>query len=1072
MTFLIEKLSDTNFTPREGNVILFSAEDSDISGICVLDNTGSQFRLTNGFIDYLENDRIHPYGDSTDFSLKGAQLNDSYIKFFDEYAFLGRYFNKNRSFYIKISDYVVSPETTLLFIGNESNHLRLFITNDGYLCFQQVINRQFETNTVKSTISLSDGDSATIKLYFDLKSWWGDSIVELDFYLYNTELHHDQLTLTLVNHQTNTNLPCYINRYPLVKTRDHEFFFRQDYANDRPYEYSDNGDIIKMLVTVEGDSVHTYSHSELYPSALGGGHFSPDDNNIYYLELTVDEEHFTTQLGFIPTTCFPKVLRGFYTQPLGVYGWAISTQGRKFAKKGGWGDPFTYPEKLPVGSIIGIKYQPSKGTYEVFVNGTSKGCPFPEGTIIEPVIFGVSFLGGETNGLVQTLGKVSVHKNFDSTKGLPFPKSLDYITTSWISGMKFRIHDLTLPYTQDRLADQEFVYPLDTFKLLFEHSDGTIYDGTDFVLSRTKSYVKTTIPPDLKKGNYVVYITKGYPEIIETNKVSLKIDEFTPSDFPLSIDFTDVSESYIHQTLMAAHKQWGGLNGGVIVENITLNEEGLKLKSLGDKYDGHLRGVDILGNTTNFTTRMGACVVTKRYYGPGTYEVECTLPKNTGVCSAFWTFHYEEAYKGSPAFKELVDLGLHPTGTPDSGVYCVRNHEIDIEVPSALKDWSDQQKASYTNAKFNAWWGDQRNWDVPESDPNYWSEYNDTWKTHNIPINDGNVHKFRFDWHLLPEPHIDFYIDDIYQHTCTKNVPFIAGQFWFGMWFPSSPGNHWAGLKADFREEQMLVKKLTITPFQNEYSKLLNVGQTYPKTNFLPLFYSRTGKKKKKHFCIKWGDILCVVVNLNISGTPYKGRVIQVAIKDITGVIITKVSATTDSDGEAIVAFNTSQYNPGEYKLVANWINDQKPLSSYILFTLVEEGVILTLKSNAQDYTSGEIIELNCSVITPVGIPKVGVMVKFVDSLTNKQWTSITNSSGVAQVKIVTGVNDECQFIFQAFFAGVQSNLVQVAVTPKLELELRANASIYNAGDTGIFTATLTKGDQPYVDQPIEFTVE
>ena len=67
----------------------------------------------------------------------------------------------------------------------------------------------------------------------------------------------------------------------------------------------------------------------------------------------------------------------------------------------------------------------------------------------------------------------------------------------------------------------------------------------------------------------------------------------------------------------------------------------------GDLYTGPVRGVEKKHNTwvdLQHGRRTGAAIATKEYFASGVYEVRMKVAPVKGVCSAVWTFHYEEVY--------------------------------------------------------------------------------------------------------------------------------------------------------------------------------------------------------------------------------------------------------------------------------------------------------------------------------------------------------------------------------------------------------------------------------------------
>jgi len=108
---------------------------------------------------------------------------------------------------------------------------------------------------------------------------------------------------------------------------------------------------------------------------------------------------------------------------------------------------------------------------------------------------------------------------------------------------------------------------------------------------------------------------------------------------------------------LIAEKQWGGDNGGIVHENVSVSDGLLHLTGHGDLYTGHVQGVDHDGARLPRVTRVGGAIATKNYYASGRYEVRLRLPIKTGACSAIWPFHYEEAYEGDALWDELGNLG-------------------------------------------------------------------------------------------------------------------------------------------------------------------------------------------------------------------------------------------------------------------------------------------------------------------------------------------------------------------------------------------------------------------------------
>lgn len=350
----------------------------------------------------------------------------------------------------------------------------------------------------------------------------------------------------------------------------------------------------------------------------------------------------------------------------------------------------------------------------------------------------------------------------------------------------------------------------------------------------SSEYVSLRVPAVLD-GVYVVeYCTLNSKYV--TNRIKL-VNNVPKVDYYYKETFNDKNQVINKWDL--AHKKWGGVNGGVSLQNVnydTTNNQ-IVFTSCGDIYSGDIKGVDTIGRITSATSRIGACLVSKDYYGPGIYEFIAKWPSNTGVVFAFWNFHYEEIYPTDERYQSFIDEGLHESGNVVDGYYIVRNHEIDIETPTALKTDPNQENASFDNMRVNSWIGELRNWSVPNNDvptndpmynitndPEYWSEYSDNFIFSGKSLNDGNWHKVSYDWDITNN-YIKFYVDDVLVKTITNYIPNIAGKVWIGTWFPSA-STKWAGAQANWNTQECYLKEFTFTPHPNQSVRYL--GESFP----------------------------------------------------------------------------------------------------------------------------------------------------------------------------------------------------------------------------------------------------
>lgn len=596
-----------------------------------------------------------------------------------------------------------------------------------------------------------------------------------------------------------------------------------------------NATVLKPPLTVVSEYVLSNT-TENYVSAMPGGVMSPNTGK-YYIEIDIGTS-FNVQLGLGQPN-------GNLNEAPGVIGWCVATiNGTRFNHNYGGGQEWMDP--VAQNSIMGLLYDSDLGSFTIYVNEFTIGKPFPDGTITEDVKFvigGVADAGGVRpfNITARVLKASQTYPKVD-TKDVP--SSYVMSEGEWVySDLKvsnFFIRNA--PFSSELIQGAIIADKED--KRLFFVEDNLRPGNTQKVAHPIEEYIlKKEVfsdgqeihlyTPELPPGKYQLQMRSDTYHSVGRD---FTIEELSFTTKPLSIDFRYSDLSDIDSALMTAHKQWGGINGGVIAENVILDRKAgvLKLRALGDQYTGPLRGVDTLGVTTTASNRIGGCAVTKNSYGPGSYRVRAKLPVHTGVVSAFWIFHYEEAHYGHYNYNKILNDGIHRAGTLEDGYYVVRNHEIDIEIPSALKSDTDMEVVDYRNARFNTWRGENKNWDVPESNPNYWKEYTDDFIRHDVQVNDGKFHEFRFDWHLGDNPRVEFYIDGILKHIVYDTIPDIPGRFWFGLWFPSAPGNYWAGKVAAFQEQYMEVSHLSILPF-NQYT-VRRIGESYPQHAFRNIF--------------------------------------------------------------------------------------------------------------------------------------------------------------------------------------------------------------------------------------------
>ncbi len=297
---------------------------------------------------------------------------------------------------------------------------------------------------------------------------------------------------------------------------------------------------------------------------------------------------------------------------------------------------------------------------------------------------------------------------------------------------------------------------------------------------------------------FLIAVVLATPSVWAGGPSSLPPRKDKPTETrPLFDDFE--GETLDARKWLIARTQWGGknANGGVVPDNIHLKPGRLIIEGLGDKYIGPVRGVRRIGGKISPIgdgRRTGACLVTRDCYASGRYEVRMKVPQNLGVCTALWTFNYNEVDKDHEEY--IANKGQGP-------IY-ISNHEIDIELPGRPN--STIANIGYDWVLLNTWVG-ERDRDM-------------TFGPTRLPfkVNDGEFHTWRFDWHTgdpegktgkVIEPRVDFYLDGQLLRTTKTTIPIDAGHFWIGLWFPKN----WAGTP-DFNVETLEVDWVRITPFQ------------------------------------------------------------------------------------------------------------------------------------------------------------------------------------------------------------------------------------------------------------------
>ncbi|KAA2244559.1 family 16 glycosylhydrolase [Chitinophaga agrisoli] len=399
-----------------------------------------------------------------------------------------------------------------------------------------------------------------------------------------------------------------------------------------------------------------------------------------------------------------------------------------------------------------------------------------------------------------------------------------------------------------------------------------------------------TLPADVPTGNQLFYIEDSTGK---STPVEIEILSMEKVEDPITLDFVSEedgeSPDAIRTVFNSMSKGWSSADGGVSSKHIYVQDNLLVLEAHGDRYDGRSQGFTEDGapkyhdlpedpfTPLPWTTRVGAALSSRDYYGYGRYVVEAMLPAEIGVAPSFWISHYVKAYDRDPRYAELLAQGLYSEGDQYSGgAYVVAKSEIDMELPSTnanafFSSVEDMLSAGY----YIAWAGEcaavegdpeptkdgiwqlnnpaapqlLESWAQISVDPHEaYGPRKDTvrcsnWKGQvgesdglssygadnlSMPASvgkdiwDGKFHEFRFDWYA---DRVEFYVDGVMVQVNRHFVPDVAGRWNIGLKFPSlpsedypwkvAPDQAWAG-QANWEYQRMLIRKIAHTPFTDE----------------------------------------------------------------------------------------------------------------------------------------------------------------------------------------------------------------------------------------------------------------
>lgn len=202
------------------------------------------------------------------------------------------------------------------------------------------------------------------------------------------------------------------------------------------------------------------------------------------------------------------------------------------------------------------------------------------------------------------------------------------------------------------------------------------------------------IPENVPAGKYNVTVEYG-------DKISAP-QEFTVQAFTRVaeervFDFTtDVNAvATFRNNFYVMQEGSDGADGGIVADNVYIRNGMLTLEAHGDGYTGSLWGYESNGYPKthgydedpkygrHWVERVGAGVVSKDYYGYGTFRFEARLPREFGVVPTFFVSH-KCLVKAQEVFaNEVASKGLRATGEKDwEGIYFDMRQEFSLQMPT------------------------------------------------------------------------------------------------------------------------------------------------------------------------------------------------------------------------------------------------------------------------------------------------------------------------------------------------------------------------------------------------------
>lgn len=437
----------------------------------------------------------------------------------------------------------------------------------------------------------------------------------------------------------------------------------------------------------------------------------------------------------------------------------------------------------------------------------------------------------------------------------------DFLTVGAMKGIFSRVYFTSI--TVDNMIAEKYQhppYPVGILEARYDPENRYTIPAKYLVAIDNKQVV-FTLPADVPLDRRVFYLETSAGR---SAPVDVNISAVQKMNSSVTVHFDPNSEEYsddFTQIFNPMAKGWGGINGeesasgGVAPTHVYFQDNLLVLEAHGDQYNGRSQGFTEAGEPKRhdapgdpslgdpWTTRVGAALISRDYYGYGRYVMEVKLPRNMGVAPALWTSHYVKARIQDPRYDTMVAQGLTPGSNRDGDMWVVAYDQVSMEMPcsNAMYVYSTvEEMLSY--AYYATWTGELvavaddpspenigtwrldntaapallTSWTKISNEVQYIAEPGKDFIRCNAGIGetgpgnginyegypsedeyfamqtsagkdlwDGAFHEFRFDWYA---DRVEYYVDGQLIQVNRRFVPDAAGRWAVGLWFPS-PAN-------------------------------------------------------------------------------------------------------------------------------------------------------------------------------------------------------------------------------------------------------------------------------------------